>query len=273
MADRTVIVSIVDETWASPSGSILDLFLESFHVGQGTKPLLNHLLIVALDTKAFQYCNSIHPHCFYLTNPPQKYTSKKPLLIPHLKYKFLQELIELGYNFVSTDADVMWLRNPFLQINPSKELTIACDFNSALPSMSNKVDEGFFYMKSNAVTMEYFKYWDMARFLYPHYQNQSLCEATVSEDTILGIIELRVEYLDVARFGGFCQQVNNMEEICTMRSNCCENIENKVHDLKLLLDDWRNFTSPSPERTSLKGSFFTWRAPEKCKVITKKFLK
>ncbi|KAK0590198.1 hypothetical protein LWI29_023859 [Acer saccharum] len=90
---RTVIVSMVGQALASCPGSVLDLFIGSFHVGHGTKHLLNHLLIVALDSKAFHYCKSMHPHCFYLT-------SKKPSLLPHLKYKFLQELIELGYNFI-----------------------------------------------------------------------------------------------------------------------------------------------------------------------------
>ncbi|KAK4846145.1 hypothetical protein QYF36_013578 [Acer negundo] len=259
---RTLIVSMVGQALASGPGSVLDLFIESFHVGHGTKPLLNHLLIVALDSKAFHYCKSMHPNCFYLT-------SKKPSLLPHLKYKFLQELIELGYNFIFTDADVMWFRNPVSRIHPSKALTIACDFNSGdLPSVSDRVDQGFFSMSSSDLTVEYFKYRDMARFLYPNKQNQSLCEATVSED-IFKTLEVAVEYLDTAHFGGFCQQSINMEEIYTVRANCCENIENKVHDLRMLLDDWRNFTGLSAD---LKESSITWRAPEKCKGVQGKFV-
>ncbi|KAK3183794.1 hypothetical protein Dsin_031080 [Dipteronia sinensis] len=238
MADRTVIVSMVGQALASSPGSVFDLFIESFHVGHGTKHLLNHLLIIALDSKVFRYCKSMHPHCFYLT-------SKKPSLLPHLKYKFLQELIELGYNFIFTDADVMWLRNPVSQIHPTKALTIACDFNSSdLPSVSDKVDQGFFAMPSNELTVELFKYWDMARFLHPNKHDRSLCEATVSED-IFKALWVEVEYLDAAHFGGFCQQSIHMEEIYTVRANCCENIENKVYDLRMLLDDWRNFTGLS----------------------------
>ena len=54
MSDRTVILTVVNEAWARPD-SILDLFLESFRTGDGTKRLLNHLLIIAEDSQAFQY--------------------------------------------------------------------------------------------------------------------------------------------------------------------------------------------------------------------------
>ncbi|KAK0590417.1 hypothetical protein LWI29_026768 [Acer saccharum] len=86
------------------------------------------------------------------------------------------------------------------------------------------------------------------------------------------MLEVGVEYLDAAHFGGFCQQRKNMEEIYTVRANCCENIENKVHDLRMLLDDWRNFTGLSTEHAGLKESSFTWRAPEKCKGVQGKFV-
>ncbi|KAK1567309.1 hypothetical protein Q3G72_010695 [Acer saccharum] len=111
-SDR-LIVSLVGQALVSCPGSVLDLFIGSFHVGHGTKHLLNHLLIVALDSKAFHYCKSMHPHCFCLT-------SKKPA------------------SSSSQDADVMWFRNPVSQIHPLEALTIACDFNSGdLPSVSD----------------------------------------------------------------------------------------------------------------------------------------
>lgn len=101
MQDRTVIITMVGQEWASP-GSVLDLFLESFRIGEETKPLLNHLLIVALDSKAFQYCKTVHQHCFYLSNSSTRYTKKKQLSLPQLRNRFWQEVIELAYSVVFT---------------------------------------------------------------------------------------------------------------------------------------------------------------------------
>jgi len=107
MADRTVILTILDETWASP-GSVLDLFLESFRIGQGTKRFLNHLVVVALDNQAFQYCNSLHPHCFQLAPFESKIAAEKGLTSPDLlllnkmRNVIMLQVIELGYNLVFT---------------------------------------------------------------------------------------------------------------------------------------------------------------------------
>ncbi|KAL3611891.1 hypothetical protein D5086_002911 [Populus alba] len=57
---RIVILTVLDKSWARP-GSVLDLFLESFQIGEGTEHLLNHLVIVGLDFQAFQYCQTPFP--------------------------------------------------------------------------------------------------------------------------------------------------------------------------------------------------------------------
>ncbi|KAH8519412.1 hypothetical protein H0E87_000989 [Populus deltoides] len=59
-----VILTVLEKSWARP-GSVLDLFLESFQIGEGTEHLLNHLVIVGLDFQAFQCCQFVHPHCFH----------------------------------------------------------------------------------------------------------------------------------------------------------------------------------------------------------------
>ncbi|KAL9457951.1 hypothetical protein AB3S75_006906 [Citrus x aurantiifolia] len=263
MQDRTVIITMVGQEWASP-GSVLDLFLESFRIGEETKPLLNHLLIVALDSKAFQYCKTVHPHCFYLSNSSTRYTKKKQLSLPQLRNRFWQEVIELAYSVVFTEVDVMWLRNPILQVDCLKEMTIACDvYSDDLQNISYVKDGGFFYLKSNAITSEYFKYQDMTRILFPDSQNRTLCEETVVNEELFETLSLRINYMEQDRYGGFCQQNINMDTICTVRANCCDDTESKLHDLKLLLEDWRSFT----KKNSLRGSSppYTWRAHSKCK--------
>ncbi|XP_054800676.1 uncharacterized protein At1g28695-like isoform X2 [Prosopis cineraria] len=135
MPDRTVILTMLDEAWASP-GSIIDVFLRSFKVGEGTERFLNHLVIIPMDSKALNYCRSLHPYCFYpsifshnLRFIAQSRNPNHNVFIWKRNYVLLQ-VLELGYNIIFTDADVMWLRSPLLQFHPQNELTISCDFSS-----------------------------------------------------------------------------------------------------------------------------------------------
>lgn len=151
----------------------------------------------------------------------------------------------------------MWFRNPLMHVDTFKEITIACDLDSVDPSASttsNGIDGGFYYLKSNGITIEYLKYKEVERFLYPNSLNRSLCEEIVRNgENLSQMLDLRIKYMDKYLFGGFCQQTVNIDRVCTMHANCCDDIENKLHDLKLLLEDWRNENLPM------------WRAPGKCK--------
>lgn len=111
--DRTVILTIVDEKWASP-GSVLDIFLESFRIGQGTKLLLDHLIVVTLSTQAFQLCRSQHLHCFQLTTFAPKLASKTQIgvidfhRLTRTRNSLLLEVLRLGYSFVFTVSSLSW---------------------------------------------------------------------------------------------------------------------------------------------------------------------
>ncbi|KAG5630179.1 hypothetical protein H5410_001896, partial [Solanum commersonii] len=65
MEDKTVIITTLNEAWATLN-SVVDLFLESFRIGDHTHRLLNHLVIIALDEKAFSRCLALHSHCYAL---------------------------------------------------------------------------------------------------------------------------------------------------------------------------------------------------------------
>ncbi|XP_062102881.1 uncharacterized protein At4g15970-like [Humulus lupulus] len=251
MEDRTVILTgIVDEAWTSP-GSVLDLFLESFRLGQGTQMLLNHLLIVTVGNETLQHCNSLHPHCLELT----------PLgSINNL----LLEVLKLGYSFFFTEVDVMWFRTPVLNINPMKEITIPCDIASyESESESNRPGRGLFYVKSTERAIELFRYWKVLGILYQTFHVESLCENLKEHQEYIEMLGVHIHYLDTAYFGGFCRGGSkDMNMVYTMHANCCQDVENKVYDLRLVLDGWRNFTAqPSNFRSGMVPS---WRAPTKC---------
>lgn len=107
MEDKTVILTTLNEAWAAPN-SVVDLFLESFRIGDGTNRLLNHLVIIALDQKAFQRCLDVHTHCFYLVSEGIDFHQEAFFMTPaYLKMMwrriaFLRSVLEMGYNFVFT---------------------------------------------------------------------------------------------------------------------------------------------------------------------------
>ena len=43
---------------------MFDLFLHSFLLGEGTRSLIDHLLIVAVDRTAYNRCRSLYLNCF-----------------------------------------------------------------------------------------------------------------------------------------------------------------------------------------------------------------
>lgn len=106
MKDKTVILTTLNEAWAAPN-SLVDLFLESFKIGDRTRRLLNHLVIIALDQKAFARCQAIHSHCFSLDTEADFHEEAFFMTPTYLKMMwrridFLRSVLEMGYNFVFT---------------------------------------------------------------------------------------------------------------------------------------------------------------------------
>ncbi|XP_043720855.1 uncharacterized protein At4g15970-like [Telopea speciosissima] len=276
MVNKTVIITTMNKAWAAP-GSVIDLFLESFRIGEGTKVLLNHIVIVAVDHKAFNRCKSIHPHCYYLVTPgvdfadEKRFMSEDYLKLIWRRIDFLRTVLELGYNFAFTDADVMWLRDPFphFHFTAETEITIACDYYKGNPTdKNNKANGGFIFVKSNLKSIGFYKYWYKSRVWYPNSHDQSVFEM-IKNDKNVTTTGLQIRYLDTNCFGGFCQPSKDMNKVCTMHANCCVGIENKVHDLRLVLEDWKNFIALPTEKRRLVGSSSLWRAPRECKIRRK----
>jgi hypothetical protein len=109
MDDNTVIMTFTNKAWTA-AGSLLDLFLESFREGDKTEHLLKHLIIVAVDGKAFEQCKLVHPLCYSLDvgggrmnlTTEQAYMSKDYLEMMWARNKFQTHVLELGYAFLFT---------------------------------------------------------------------------------------------------------------------------------------------------------------------------
>lgn len=275
MQDHTVILTTLNEAWADPENSILDLFLESFRIGYQTSRLLNHLVIIALDQKAFKSCKRVHTHCFALITEGADLSHEAYFMTPDylkmmwLRIDFLRSVLEMGYNFLFTDADVMWFRDPFPHFYPNADFQIACDHYSGNSTdvESNHPNGGFSFVRSNVRSIEFYKYWYSSREMYPGLHDQDVLN-NIKFDSFLIDIDLQLRFLSTAYFGGFCEPSKDLNKVCTMHANCCVGLGNKVHDLRIMLQDWKNFMALPP---SMKISqSLTWSHPNNCTLALRR---
>ncbi|XP_068640424.1 uncharacterized protein At4g15970 [Aristolochia californica] len=267
MEDKTVILTTLNEAWATPD-SIMDLFLYSFRIGFKTRRLMEHLVIVALDQKAYARCLSLHTHCFALQSEGDDFSGEKSFMTSdYLKMMwrridFLRSVLELGYNFVFTDADIMWFRDPFPVFNSDADFQIACDHFFGTPTdLQNRPNGGFKFVKSNNRTISFYKFWHKSRETHPGYHDQDVLNF-IKYDPFISEIGLQMRFLNTDYFGGFCEPSKDFNKVCTMHANCCVGLGSKIHDLSIMLEDWRRFMSLPP---SQKSSSF-WSIPRNCSV-------
>ncbi|CAA0821372.1 Nucleotide-diphospho-sugar transferase family protein [Striga hermonthica] len=268
--NKTVIITTLNAAWIEPN-FIFDLFLESFKIGNRTQNLLKHLVVVALDQKAYSRCVYLHPHCFALkTNDDvdfsgtAHYMSDDYLKMMWIRIDFLRSVLEMGYDFVFSDADIMWLRNPFPRFDPNGDFQIACDFyrdNST--NMHNFPNGGFTYVKSNERTIEFYKFWHTAKDYFPGKHDQDVFNE-IKFSPFLTRVGLRVRFLDTAYFGGLCEPSKDLDLVVTMHANCCIGIYNKMHDIRMVLDDWRKYTALSAGKGTNPSRKMTWTEPRRC---------
>ncbi|CAL0316212.1 unnamed protein product [Lupinus luteus] len=269
MGDRTVILTTLNEAWAAPN-SVIDLFLESFRIGDHTRGLLNHLVIIALDHKAFARCQVIHTHCFSLVSEEADFHEEAYFMTPRYlnmmwkRIDFLRSVLEMGYNFVFTDADIMWFRDPFPQFHLEADFQIACDhFTGRFDDVQNRPNGGFNFVKSNNRSIEFYKFWYSSRETYPGYHDQDVLNF-IKVDPFVTDIGLKMRFLDTANFGGLCEPSRDLNNVCTMHANCCFGLDSKLHDLRVILQDWKHYLSLPPSLKKL--SVVSWRVPQKCRL-------
>ncbi|KAJ8771895.1 hypothetical protein K2173_027072 [Erythroxylum novogranatense] len=270
MDDKTVILTTSNRAWSRP-GSIVDLFLESYRIGNQTNRLLNHLVIISMDQEAHNRCLSIGIdfHCYNLKTQGFNFSTEAFFMTSEYlemmwrRIDLLSYVLEIGYNFVFTDADILWFRDPFPRFHEDADFQIACDsYKGNSYDKNNKPNGGFTYVKSNPRTIKFYKFWYAARRLYPGKHDQDVLNK-IKYHSFINRIGLQMRFLDTAFFGGFCEPSRDFNLVCTMHANCCVGLENKINDLKIILQDWKKFTSvtvpvPVPVRSP------TWNAPQKC---------
>ncbi|KAG0613036.1 hypothetical protein M758_6G071500 [Ceratodon purpureus] len=266
--DKTVIITTLNQAWAT-KGTMIDVFLESFHKGEGTQFLLNHLVIVVLDQRSHERCREVHGHCLMLKTAgvdfsgSKGFMSKDFLKMMWRRMSLLRSILELGYNFVFTDADILWFRNPFEHFANNTDFQISCDKNRGNAwSLQNKPNCGYQYARSNERTIAMYRHWCRGGDANPDIDEQSLLNRMLKSKEFT-TYKVEIRFLPTERFSGFCQKSKNMSRVVTMHANCCTGLDNKVHDLRSALSDWEARKSLPPGVNT--SEIELWHVPSACR--------
>ncbi|RYR79326.1 hypothetical protein Ahy_A01g004153 [Arachis hypogaea] len=96
----------------------------------------------------------------------------------------------MGYNFVFTDADIMWFRDPFPRFHHDADFQIACDhFMGSSYDLENIPNGGFNFI--NRVL----KFWYSSQEVYPGYHDQDVLNF-IKVDPFIIDIGLEMRFLD-----------------------------------------------------------------------------
>ncbi|XP_051227851.1 uncharacterized protein At4g15970 [Lolium perenne] len=250
MEDGTVIMTSVNEAWAAP-GSLLDSFLESFRVGLNISHFVKHIVVVAMDEGAHRRCRSLHPHCHLLLpdvdgldlSGAKSYMTKDYLDLVWSKLRLQHRVLLLGYNLLFTDVDVAWFRDPRVHITAAADITTSSDFYFGDPdSLGNYPNTGFIYFKAAARNARAMAYWHAARARFPKEHDQFVFNE-IKHELAAPPIGVKIRFVDSADVSGFCQLGRDLNRIATVHMTCCIGLENKLHDLKRIVEDWKHYVS------------------------------
>ncbi|KAK7350473.1 hypothetical protein VNO77_09155 [Canavalia gladiata] len=276
MGNKTVIIAIVNRAYVEQDlesvTTMFDLFLTSFWLGEGTRFLIDHLLVVAMDKTAYDRCQFLKLNCFRLETEgidfegEKLFMSREFIKMMWRRTSFLLEVLKRGYSFIFTDTDVMWLRNPLTRLSKdeTEDIQISTDKYLGDPwSEMNEINTGFYFVRSNKKTISLFETW---------YGMKDNAKGKKEQDVLFDLIRsgiirnlgLRVRFLNTLYFSGFCQDSNDFKAVITVHANCCRTITAKVVDLKAALSDWKRFrrfeanSTVIPRWTEHNSCFQSW---------------
>ncbi|KAJ3706983.1 hypothetical protein LUZ61_010688 [Rhynchospora tenuis] len=268
---------MLNKAYAEADG-LLNLFLQSFHEGENTEHLIRHILFLTVDEVAFYQCLDLNLHCYKIgmdsgdLSDEVLYMTNSFIDMMWARTHFLSEVLSLGYSFIFTDMDILWLRNPFINLKRQEEdMLLSCDGYNGLPyDDRNSINTGFFFVASNNKTIKFFDKWYAARNNSDGMKEQDVLNYLKSkgEFSRMGI---RVRYLDLEHFSGMCQTKYDAKKVTTVHANCCRTMRAKILDLAAMLKAWRTINSTAevvwPRHKACHDSWKVSR-PEDDELIT-----
>lgn len=279
MPNKTVIIMVFNKAYveeiAEAEATMLHLFLESFWLGDNiTRSLLDHVLFFALDQTAYERCKFERLHCYKLVTEgvdfsgEKVYMSEDYIKLTWRKTRMFLDVLKRGYNFIFTDADIVWLRNPFAKLSPNQTLDLqtSVDYFTGDPRPEhNVINTGFFYIRSNNKTISMLEAWYAQKNKSGGNDQQVL--QGLMEGGLFGQVGLQVRFLETRHFSGFCQDSPDVSEVTTVHANCCRHINAKYRDLTAVLREWKQFkaaVTTHPENVSDITRDFKWPAHTNC---------
>ncbi|CAL9125501.1 unnamed protein product [Musa acuminata var. zebrina] len=247
MGNKTVIISYLNKAYVDENG-MLDLFLRSLTEGESTAFLIKHLFLITVDQISFERCRTLNLHCYRPVTEGLNFSKEQLFMsagyidLVWQKILILGQILEHGYNFIFTDMDVIWLRNPFAKLNLNGEdFQISCDrYNGSPFDDSNSINTGFFFVRSNNKTIKLFDMWSASRESFGQKHDQDVLAALKSAG-VFKQLGISVRYLDTLYFSTFCQDSESFKEVTTVHGNCCRSIKAKIDDLTAALQTWKKF--------------------------------
>ncbi|XVE76816.1 hypothetical protein DITRI_Ditri13aG0010600 [Diplodiscus trichospermus] len=280
MPNKTVIIAVVNKAYVEQSvdaeTTMLDLFLESFWLGDDSRALLDHLLLVTVDQTAYERCKFKRLHCYKLVTDgvdfggEKVYMSRDFIKMMWRRTLFLLDVLRRGYSFIFTDTDVMWLRNPFAKLtrNQTKDLEISVDkFNGDPRPEHNSINTGFYFIRSNNKTIALFEKWYSKKENSTEKKEQDVLVEMLRHG-IFRQLDLHARLLETKHFSGFCQDSNDIGAVTTVHANCCRHISAKVRDLTAVLRDWKRFKEEVAKYPEVAGNVtrsFRWSDHTGCR--------
>ncbi|KAG2299418.1 hypothetical protein Bca4012_010994 [Brassica carinata] len=245
--NKTVIITMVNKAYVEEvegGMTMLDLFLESFWQGEGTVPLLDHLMVVAADQTAYDRCRFKRLHCYKMETEgvdlegEKVYMSDDFIEMMWRRTRLLLDVLRRGYHLLFTDTDVMWLRSPFSRLSNNWTLDMQISVDSGIEG--HLINTGFYYVRSSNRTISLFQKWYDMRLNSTGMKEQDVLK-NLLDSGLFNQLGLTVGFLNTTHFSGFCQDSTDMGAVTTVHANCCRHISAKVFDLTLVLHDWKRY--------------------------------
>ncbi|KAL0374234.1 UNVERIFIED_CONTAM: hypothetical protein Sradi_3339100 [Sesamum radiatum] len=130
--NKTVVLTVINKAYVDPpataeSPSMFDLFLEAFWAGEGTRPLVENLLVVAVDETAHERCVFRRLNCYRLRaedddsgsgggddfSSEKVYMSDEFIEMMWWRTRFLLDVLRRGYDFIFTVRTSAFLSHNF----------------------------------------------------------------------------------------------------------------------------------------------------------------
>ncbi|WMV20010.1 hypothetical protein MTR67_013395 [Solanum verrucosum] len=245
--NKAVIITIVNKAYVEGDKAMLDLFLDGFWHGEGTRELVNHLLIVAMDQTSYERCKFLHLHCYKLETDGVDFGGEKLFMSQDFikmmwrRTLFLSDVLKRGYNFIFTESISKLVLKP-----NHRDLQISTDkFNG---SQENPINTGFYMIKSNTKTIALLDAWYAGKDKAIGWKEQDVL-IKLMKDGMFKHLELSVKFLDTLYFSGFCDDSKDVNVVATVHANCCRSISAKLADLIVVLHDWIRFKSANQTST------------------------